>query len=1572
MQYPYSIGAPFVNIRTYIVDPNHFATLQPPSVPGELVVAGQQVARGYMNLPDLTAQSFVSNPFAAPDSPHARMYRTGDLCRWLPDGTIGFMGRIDFQVKLRGYRIELGEIETTAVEADTVREAVAVVREDTPGIQRIVLYVTPSCAEVESVLQLCKERLTHYMVPSAVVTLESWPRTGSGKIDRKALPPPLREGVMRTLRAVPMLIPLAEAARVKVAEMMETVSLQEGEEFFNVGDTADAIFIVETGEAEALVNDEPVIVFAAGGVFGDGALLADAPRGAMVRALNGTCSCLKLGREHFTLIIEHNIGAIQTHQTTYEVEAAKVTKMAKVLLSKSLRELSRSVSVDMEMSVSHDSEQFESKLDAILATVPLFSPLDEESRAQIAAGIEVVEREEGEHFVTEGDEGDCMFVIEEGAAEAVQESNGVVMRYGAGGWFGELALSTKTQRMATVRASNGRCRCLKLGRLEFDRIADQCAEVLELRLELYKTETVRLSKLAAEAKMDRRRQLLRRAHVDSVDELTVDQREASELELQLFEVYKMVLGADGAALRLDTNFFEAGGNSLAATRAIGLIRQDVTDQVSLRDFFDAPTVRDLATKLQPLVADADPSDERTTGLGASVRSVGFAGKLIKRLADSKERAVELEKEQAEVGRPIHWLLRMFVQAIGVAVIQMAFLISLVPSIWLISEVQETSEHLAVVCVFAPLCLSVSPFAAFICILVLKWLVAGRMTPGRHRVFSWRFLQWWFLKTIVTPVDTLSQPMQPSIIYNIYLRLLGGRIHLTAVLNNAIIIEPDLLNVEARARLGVESNIRCHAFQSGGILALGPVHIGAGASVGPKAVTQPYTKIGDNAMLAPLSAVELGDQMAAQSKWVGSPAESGHFAGDAAVTIHADIASGTVPHLLTCLLGIPVALYLTSVAFVPTLLAFLLSPSASSPLTMLYTFCALIVTALSAIIVVMLAKWTLVGRLKLSERDARRGYRTEQVGALKRLRHWIVDRLMLGALFAYSLRPLSMTPAFPWVLRLLGAKVGKRCLIGSDVRIGSDIDLLELGDGLWFGSEVMFLGRSEVIESNDPAQSAGTMHFHAMRVGDRVLLAERVTVMNGACIGDDTICGSITLLDTTFEDASIVVGSPPVSLGRNKTAHTDEDDDDDDEKASQLKVWMEVCLFLIPLAPYVILLVIVYLVLNLFDLVFAEEPDVLTLAFNASVNATTTGQSDEDKDFDPLMILIAPVAYIAAFGVLLIIHVTLISLQNFAGGQHDLYSGHMLLWLLTSSVQAQLMELFGLFIKGTQLMTLYLRIGGATMGDNVFWDTLPPVESKGLTVEDDAIIEEDAMVLGHVVDHGKMTHGKIHIGKGAVVGAFTNIQPLVTLGDGVTLGCLTLAMKGEAFPAHTSWAGCPARRSRALTWSEVALRIDESESSELSDGTPSMETGSVAAAVHATSLAPDVQAGSSSSSSSSSSSDAYEVDEEQRSLLEEVEPSTNNSKILDMLTELLQMGVLTQDEFEHKARMAPHVKSDSVPFAESIREAPEPEVEPALPTLPMQDRAQSPPISDGEFEEELLLPKSSSPKTRPPLLQVTGN
>ncbi|HEY0602095.1 MAG TPA: amino acid adenylation domain-containing protein, partial [Herpetosiphonaceae bacterium] len=257
------IGRPFGNTRAYILDLR--CQLLPVGVPGELYLGGAGLARGYLNRPDLTADKFIPDPFA--QVPGARLYKTGDLARFLPDGTIEFLGRLDHQVKLRGFRVELGEIEATLRQHPAVGEAVVVVREDS-GDKRLVAYVVgeqgnKGTKEQEN-LELRTEnqgddsdgsrspgghpvlgsaelrqwlgaRLPDYMVPSVVVVLDVLPLTPSGKIDRRALPAPEWSAIVSDQPFIAPRTPVEEVVANVWADVLGLARVGRDDNFFALG-----------------------------------------------------------------------------------------------------------------------------------------------------------------------------------------------------------------------------------------------------------------------------------------------------------------------------------------------------------------------------------------------------------------------------------------------------------------------------------------------------------------------------------------------------------------------------------------------------------------------------------------------------------------------------------------------------------------------------------------------------------------------------------------------------------------------------------------------------------------------------------------------------------------------------------------------------------------------------------------------------------------------------------------------------------------------------------------------------------------------------------------------------------------------------------------------------------------------------------------------------------------------------------------------------------------------------------------------------------------------------------------
>ncbi|HLH60440.1 MAG TPA: non-ribosomal peptide synthetase [Ktedonobacteraceae bacterium] len=228
------IGRPIANTQIYLLDEQMLPV--PSGAPGELYAGGDGLARGYFNRPELTASRFVPDPFTG--KPGARLYRTGDIARYLDDGNIEYLGRLDHQVKLRGVRVELGEIESVLGQHPAIRQVVVVAREDAPSDKRLLAYVVSHEKQSASPDELQKhmlERLPDYMVPSAFVFLEQLPLTPNGKLDRQALPVPVLARPALSSDFLAARTPIEEAIAAIWSQALGIEQIGVHDNFFELG-----------------------------------------------------------------------------------------------------------------------------------------------------------------------------------------------------------------------------------------------------------------------------------------------------------------------------------------------------------------------------------------------------------------------------------------------------------------------------------------------------------------------------------------------------------------------------------------------------------------------------------------------------------------------------------------------------------------------------------------------------------------------------------------------------------------------------------------------------------------------------------------------------------------------------------------------------------------------------------------------------------------------------------------------------------------------------------------------------------------------------------------------------------------------------------------------------------------------------------------------------------------------------------------------------------------------------------------------------------------------------------------
>ena len=406
---------------------------------------------------------------------------------------------------------------------------------------------------------------------------------------------------------------------------------------------------------------------------------------------------------------------------------------------------------------------------------------------------------------------------------------------------------------------------------------------------------------------------------------------------------------------------------------------------------------------------------------------------------------------------------------------------------------------------------------------------------------------------------------------------------------------------------------------------------------------------------------------------------------------------------------------------------------------------------------------------------------------------------------------------------------------TDIFVGADVDMIELGDGVWSGDHVILVGRSlssvkstfePITPTGQPIMPAGLrdqdvfdtddekeaflgnrvqdreqyVHMQRVPVGNCALIAETV-IVGGGEVADHQICGSTTLIDRVFKPREIVMGSPAGVMAMNHTVH----------EGMAVWVWAG-CTAAAIMVPTLLVLIIAlvmqlleqYVILPCFPLcsspASADGPQDNGARHTSDHAFAGTGfQSLQDEVHElertyTRTAMLGAQAYLSVLLLFFTVHWLVITLFDFSSGKHKLCSTQMVMWDLATQLQTVVFNTFGLFVRGTPLMRVYLRFLGATIGKRVFWDALPPVETRALIIEEDAVVEEGAMVFGHVVDHELLQFGQIHVGAGSVINAKSNVQPHTSIGPNVHVGVFTTIMKHGILPGNTAWVGSPAAAS----------------------------------------------------------------------------------------------------------------------------------------------------------------------------------
>ena len=791
------------------------------------------------------------------------------------------------------------------------------------------------------------------------------------------------------------------------------------------------------------------------------------------------------------------------------------------------------------------------------------------------------------------------------------------------------------------------------------------------------------------------------------------------LEVELHRAWSEVFAP--LPVSVDADFFEdLGGHSLRAARAVSRARQfpGLAD-LSINDLYAAPTVRRLARRLI----------ERGVSAGATMARpfVAVASRRFALCAVAQTIALPFIYGFAGLQWLLPYLAYVYWASNG------------------LSRAEAAATAAGAFVLLPPVLLLMS--------IAFKWLVIGRMRAGEYPLWGSYYFRWWLVRRVLETVT--SQYLAGTPAYVLYYRLLGARIGRDALLLCDFIDAPDLVMIGDGAALDAGSVLATSAVE-GGLLKLGPVTIGAGASVGAMAVVGRGATVEAGAVLDELSALPGSGVIRAAERWSGSPAVR------TGTSVNAAILPPSEGRRLAVSFVLLIAAALLPIAALIPIAPGLIAMIEADWKTEGYAFIAFSPLLAAAYVILMcalmaLVKWSLLGRVRPGVHSIWSGYY---------IRFWIVRQL--GALALELLHPIYATLFVrPW-FRLMGATVGARSEISTATSVIHD--LVTIGPESFIADGVV-LGAAKV--------EPGLIRLLPTIIGRRTFAGNSALIPAGSILGDDSLIGVLSRPPSDPVMAAVPnatwFGSPPLRLPARQVATMFDEGArfNPPRRLVAVRLAMETLRTILPLSIFI----------SLLSLLLSVVGDLADLPHAAALIALW---------FAPLY-----VGFAASAG-LIVVALKWIVAGRYRPVTKPLWS--FFVWrteLVTATYENLAVNLLLAPLRGTPWLPAYFRLMGAKIGRRVYLDTTDMTEFDLISIGDDAALNDAAGLQTHLFEDRVMKVSHVTVGARATVGSLAIVLYDAVIEDGAELGDLSVLMKGETLAAGTAWEGSPARPARAV-------------------------------------------------------------------------------------------------------------------------------------------------------------------------------